>query len=298
MVSPDGLHWRQAQAEPLIRAPLDDPAFDSHNIAIWDAARRQYVIYARGWARHKVRDIRRYTSPDFRRWSDPQFLDFGSAPVEHLYKNAAIPYYRRPDIILMFPKRFLPERKADPSWSQQGLSDIVFMFSRDGLHFDRRFMEAFIRPGPDPLNWHERAIEAGPTLVPTASGEMSLYYMEHYRTPDVRIRRAVLRTDGLVSLHARYPGGSFVTRPFRLFGSRLILNYATSAAGSVRVELQDSAGRPLPGYSLADCPEIYGNQVTRMVSWQSGADLSRFTGQTIRLKMELKDGDLYSFQFQ
>jgi hypothetical protein len=43
-----------------------------------------------------------------------------------------------------------------------GLSDIVFMHSRDGLHFDRRFMEAFVRPGRDQGNWHERAIEIGP----------------------------------------------------------------------------------------------------------------------------------------
>jgi hypothetical protein len=298
MVSPDGLHWRQAQAEPLVRAPLDDPAFDSHNIALWDSARQQYLIYARGWVRHKVRDIRRFTSKDFRHWSEPQFLEFGGAPVEHLYKNAAVPYYRRPDIILMFPKRFLPTRKADPNWREDGLSDIVFMFSRDGLHFDRRFMEAFIRPGPDMLNWHERAIEAGPTLVPTGSGEMSLYYMEHYRTATTRIRRAALRTDGLVSLHAGYQEGWFESKPFRLSGTRLVLNHSTSAAGTIRVEIQDAAGQPLAGFGLADCAEIYGDEIKRQVSWRGSAELRRLSGQTVRLKVELKDADLFSFQFQ
>ena len=77
-----------------------------------------------------------------------------------------------------------------------------------------------------------------------------------------------------------------------------MLNYATSAAGSVRVEVQDAAGQPLAGYGLADCPEIYGDEVVRQVFWKSGADLSRFSGQTVRLKVELKDGDLYSFQFR
>jgi hypothetical protein len=298
MVSPDGLHWRQAQPEPIVRAPLDDPQFDSHNIALWDSARNQYAIYARGWARHEVRDIRRFTSTDFRNWSTPRYVDFGAAPIEELYKNAAIPYFRRPDIILMFPKRFLPQRKFDPDWKEDGLSDVVFTFSRDGLRFDRRFMEAFIRPGPDPLNWHERAIEAGPTLVPAGVSEMALYYMEHYRSPKVRIRRGVLRTDGFVSLRGGYQGGSFVTMPLRVQGSQLLLNYSTSAAGSVRVEVQDAKGRPLPGFALADCLEIFGDEIDRKAAWKSGGDLARLLGQTVRLKIEIKDGDLYSYRIQ
>ncbi|MBL8296209.1 MAG: hypothetical protein JNN08_30475 [Bryobacterales bacterium] len=298
MVSEDGLRWRQAQPEPIVRAPLDDPQFDAHNIALWDSARNQYVIYARGWARHKVRDIRRFTSTDFRNWSEPRYVDFGGAPIEELYKNAAIPYFRRPDIILMFPKRFLPQRKFDPQWKEDGLSDVVFTFSRDGLRFDRRFMEAFIRPGPDPLNWHERAIEAGPTLVPAGPSEMALYYMEHYRSPKVRVRRGILRTDGLVSLRGGYQGGSLVTRPLRMEGSQLLLNYSTSAVGRVRVEIQDSTGGPVAGFALADCPEIFGDEIDRKVSWKSGGDFARLAGQTVRLKIEIKDGDLYSYRIQ
>ena len=99
----------------------------------------------------RIRDIRRFTSKDFRNWSEPEYIGLGDTPLEHLYKNSAIPYYRRPDILLMFPKRFLPTRKFHPDWRQPGLSDVVFMFSRDGLNFDRRFMEAFLRPGPNPL---------------------------------------------------------------------------------------------------------------------------------------------------
>lgn len=298
MVSPDGLRWRQAGSEPILRAPLDDPQFDSHNIALWDSARNQYAIYARGWARHKVRDIRRFTSADFRNWSEGRYVDFGEAPAEELYKNAAIPYFRRPDIILMFPKRFLPNRKFDPGWKEDGLSDLVLTFSRDGIRFDRRFLEAFLRPGPDPLNWHERAIEAGPTLVPAGPAEMALYYMEHYRSAKVRIRRGVLRTDGLVSLRGGYQGGQFLTKPIRIDGSGLLLNYSTSAAGSVRVEIQDAAGRALPGFALSDCAEIFGDEIERRVAWKSGADLARLAGQSVRLKVEIKDGDLYSYRIQ
>ena len=180
-----------------------------------------------------------------------------------------------------------------------GLSDILFMFSRDGLHF-RRFREAFIRPGLDRLNWHGRAIEVGPSLVPTGEGEMSLYHIENYGTPTVQHpSRAALRTDGFVSLQADYEGGTVTTRPFTFAGSRLRLNYSTSAAGSIRVDVQDTLqGRRCQGFGLADCPIIFGDELERIVTWKSGPDLARLAGQSIRLKFEIKDGDLFSMRFQ
>ena len=328
LVSPDGLRWRMVQKDPIVVPPLGDAAFDSHNIILWDEARGYYAIYARGWYRRgsrpvegetvakephhvltklpsgqivktsRIRDIRRFTSKDFRTWSKPEYIGLGDTPLEHLYKNSALPYYRRPDILLMFPKRFLPTRKFHADWPLPGLSDVVFMFSRDGLNFDRRFMEAFLRPGPNPLNWHERAIQVGPSLVPTAEGEMSLYYAEQAKTDQVRIRRAVLREDGFVSLHAPYQGGTLRTRPLNFSGSRLVLNYSTSAAGSIRVEIQDPSGEPIQGYALEDCREIYGDEIQREVMWQTGSSVQKLAGRTVRLKVAMRDADLYSLRFR
>jgi hypothetical protein len=97
---------------------------------------------------------------------------------------------------------------------------------------------------------------------------MSLYFVERYGSDAVHIRRGVLREDGLVSVHARFAEGELITRPLSFAGNCLVLNYATSAAGSVRVEVQDGAGQPLPGHLLADCPEIYGDELARSVTWQ------------------------------
>jgi hypothetical protein len=80
-------------------------------------------------------------------------------------------------------------------------------------------------------------------------------------------------------------------------GDRLKLNFSTSAAGSVRVEIQDEDGKPIKGFSLADCPEIFGDSNARSVTWKSEADLSALAGKPVRLRFELKDADLYSFQF-
>ncbi len=296
LVSPDGIHWKLLQSEKIV--PAIGP-FDTHSISMWDSVRRKYVVYTREFV-NGVRHIRRTESDDFRKFPVPtliKFLDDPPRPLEHLYKNAATPYYRRPDLMLMFPKRYLPDRTPDPKWPAPGVSDIVFMFSYDGLRFDRQFREAFLRPGHDPLNWHDRAIEVGPGLWPTGAGEMSLYYMEHYRSNSVRVRRGVLRTDGFVSVQAGATGGEIVTKRLTFTGNRLLMNYATSAAGTVRVEIQDADGQPISGFTLADCPEIYGDQIDHPITWAGQSDLSRLAGKSIRVKITLSDADLYSFRF-
>ena len=57
-------------------------------------------------------------------------------------------------------------------------------------------------------------------------------------------------------------------------------------------------GRPLPGFSLADCHEIYGDNLERAVGWKGNPDLAALNGKTVRLRFVLKDADIYSFVFQ
>ncbi|HIE96710.1 MAG TPA: hypothetical protein EYG03_02385 [Planctomycetes bacterium] len=81
-------------------------------------------------------------------------------------------------------------------------------------------------------------------------------------------------------------------------GTQLELNFATSAAGLIRVEIQDADGKPLEGYSLADCPEIFGDTIARTVVWKDDSkDVSSLAEKPVRLLFELKDADLYSFRF-
>ncbi|MCA9418262.1 MAG: hypothetical protein KC917_18455, partial [Candidatus Omnitrophica bacterium] len=67
--------------------------------------------------------------------------------------------------------------------------------------------------------------------------------------------------------------------------------------GSVRVELQDPGGTPIEGYSLDECPEIYGDTIEQTVHWKSGSDLTELKGHPLRIRFVLRDADLYSFQF-
>ncbi len=311
--SPDGIHWSQMQEEPL----MTDGPFDSPQVLFWDDWKDEYVLYARGVGgadpnvdpatvkadpgsefKGGVRWIRRSTSKDFKEWTPLENIDAGDTPYEHLYTNAGMRYMRSPGTYLMFPMRLFPQRTADPDWTYSpGISDVAFMSSRDGIHFDRSFMEAYIRPGPDFDNWHDRAVSVNQGMIFTAPGEISLYVNEHMHLATQAPRRYTLRTDGFVSVNARYSGGEFTTHPFTFDGGRLELNYSTSAVGTVKVEIQDEAGSALPGFTLDDCPEMFADEIEGPVAWGGGGDVSSLAGKPVRLRFWLNDADIYAFKF-
>ena len=135
-------------------------------------------------------------------------------------------------------------------------------------------------------------------VVPTGPQEISIYWTENYRHPSIRLRRGVLRADGFVSLQASVPGGELVTRPLVFDGNQLVINYSTSAAGGIRVEIQDAEGKPIPGFTLAESNLIYGDDIERVVLWKSGPAVGALSGKTVRLRLLIEDADLYSLRFR
>ena len=107
-----------------------------------------------------------------------------------------------------------------------------------------------------------------------------------------------MRIDGFVSLEAPLSGGELLTKIVTFEGNEMAINFATSAAGSVRVEVQDEKGMPIEGYALSDCEEIYGDSIERVVAWKRGPDVSALAGKPVRLRFVLKDADLFSFRFR
>ncbi|MGQ9540713.1 MAG: hypothetical protein ACUVTY_06425 [Armatimonadota bacterium] len=295
--SPDGIRWRYMQESPVIT----EGAFDSLNLAFWDTARGKYLEYHRGF-RNGVRDVMTCESDDFVHWSRARFVDWGDAPAEHMYTNAIRPYFRNPRILLGFPMRFVPNRAKSPDDPYPALSDAVLIVSRDGYHF-KRWLEAFQRPGPQQERWVNRNNMPAWGLLLTRSGmqgcpdEISFYSTEYYYLPSqpVRLRRFTLRLDGFVSVNAPYSGGEVLTRPLTLQGDRLQINYATSAVGSVQVEVTDPRGNPIRGFTADDCPEIYGDELEAEVKWKK-ADLRNLRNRNVRLRFLLRDADLYAFR--
>jgi hypothetical protein len=88
------------------------------------------------------------------------------------------------------------------------------------------------------------------------------------------------------------------TRPLVCSGPILNVNYATSAAGGIRCEVQDASGKPIAGLSLNDSIELFGDETAGIIRWRNGADLSALAGRQIRLRFVMRDADLYSLRFR
>ena len=289
--SPDGIHWTK-QTEVIPYQPQWRHAFDSANVSFWSEAEQQYVCYFRTWTDpERLRSISRTTSPDFQNWTDPVAMN-PNLPGEHLYTNQTHPYFRAPQIYIALPTRFIPGRGSAPDYDlkDRNATDILLMTTRAGsTKYDRLFKHAFMRPGLKPEQWKNRANYVALNVVPTGPTEISIYH----RSGD----RYTLRTDGFVSVNAGYKAGELLTRPLIFTGGPLHVNFSTSAAGSLRLELQQPDGTPIPGFSRGDCVPLIGDEIDRQVLWKSGGDLSTLAGQPVRLCWILQECDLYSFQF-
>lgn len=320
MTSPDGVNWSLLSDQPV----LAGYPHDSHNTALWSDDEKCYRVYFRTWTEGNyagLRTISTAVSPDLFEWSEIKELEFTDVPDEQLYTNNIMPYSRAPHIRVGFPARYverpwspsidaLPERehrllraKSSPRYGS-AVTDTVFMSSRDGVSF-KRWGEAFIRPGCRTAGswaygdiYNAWGMLQTPSLITGGEDELSFYVTEGYwRGEGSLIRRYSLRLDGFVSVNAPLSGGELITKPLIFDGNRLSLNVSTSAAGSVRVEIQDTAGLPLPGYSLDDCYEIIGDTADYTVQWKNGTDVSQLSAQPIKIRFVLSDADIYAYQF-
>ena len=315
--SADGVRFSPMSKEPIIT----EGAFDSQNLIFWDPVRKEYREYHRQ-SKDGLRDILTATSKTLDKFPKPKFLKYPGAPKEHLYTNAILPYYRAPHIFIGFPMRYTERGWVDSTFALPGLdvrlarakghsrygmaiTDALFMTSRDGLTF-KRWPEAFIRPGPRQRHswvYGDNFVFCGmvetKSTIEDAPDEISLYATEGYwEGIHTSIRRYTIRVDGFVSANAPLRGGEVVTRPFVFDGGNLALNMETSGAGDIRVEIQNAEGKPIKGYTLADCPPIFGDTLRHVVRWKErGGDVRSLAGKPIRLRFVLKDADLYAFQF-
>lgn len=322
LVSADGLHWRLKQEAPVLSmasvlASLDGlrdaMLFDSQNVVFWSTTEGLYVMYFRVY-KGGLRRVARAESADFLNWKNLELVEYGDGAdgpglVQDLYITQLSPYYRAPHqyvgigarLMSKSERRIVTEEQAAAMQldmrQAHGLSDAVLMSTRGGPTIDRPFMEGFLRPSERLQDWVARSNYPMRNIVPTGPLEMSFYVQHHNGQPSAHVRRHSLRIDGFTSLEAPYSGGEIRTKPLKFTGRRLLLNFATSAAGDISVEIQDAAGRPLPGFALADAVKTVGNELERPVRWKSGDDVSSLAGRPVRLRIVMRDADLYAFRF-
>ena len=306
--SSDGIHWHRLKDTPIFKPK--GWVLDSQNVAFWSDLEQCYVLHFRSSV-NGIRAIAKTTSKNFTDWSAPIQMSYSDTasvePSHHLYTNQTHPYFRAPHIYFATAARFLPGRQVLSDEQAQAIdvhpkyfkdtSDSVFMSTRGTSSYDRTFLGALIKPGIGAVNWVSRSNYPVLNLIQTSAHEMSLFVNQNYGQSSAHLRRYSFRLDGIACLNAPYSGGQWTSKPLTFEGSKLSLNFATSAAGSIRIEIQNQDGIPLPGFTMNDSVELIGNELDRVASWRSNVLLDTLP-QPIRLHMKMKDAELYSLQFQ
>ena len=299
--SPDGLRWTHS-AKPVMRHTTD-----SADVMFWDDRLGKYVGYFRYnnhspetkrvprevW-RSETSDIEDWPSPVLSFRHDPQY----DRPGTDFYNNGVIKYPWAHHAYFMRPSAF--HHATDTL-------EIHLATSRDGV--------AWRRPGKDrpwiglgpagSFDSHQLYIASG---IVRMGDELWLYYTgfqaghgkvlvkQSHRVG--KVGRAVLRLDGFVSAHGESQPGTLTTRPLRVSGRCLILNYDAGTTGEVRAELRDEADKPIPGFTSGDCKPLFGNQVHGVVSWRRGNDVSAATAKPLRVHLVVSNADVYAFEFR
>ena len=325
--SPDGVHWKKAHD----KAVITHGAFDSANIGFWDSTIKKYRAYWRyftagvtdadNWKPAGIRAIRTAVSDDLVKWTGERDLIYTDSPHQQMYTNNVLPYFRAPHLLLGFPMRYVergwsPSMRALPELKKRELrsaahlrygtaiTETQIMASRDGATF-KRWNEAFLPPGIQrPDSWYYAHNDVAWNMVTTKSSlpgapdELSFYASSgKWHGEGSKLTRHTLRQDGFVSASSPFSGGELLTRPLTFSGRTLALNFSTSAAGTLKVEIQDASGRPIKGFTLKDADETFGNELDRTVTWRGSSDVSRLAGKPIRLRFTLSDSDLYAIKF-
>jgi hypothetical protein len=89
--------------------------------------------------------------------------------------------------------------------------------------------------------------------------------------------------------------GRILTRPFRVNGD-LFIN--AEADGEIRVEVRSAIrDKPLTAWTADDCIPFTGDDLMTPVRW-GDKSLSELRGDLVRLRFQLKDAVLFSFDIR
>ena len=99
---------------------------------------------------------------------------------------------------------------------------------------------------------------------------------------------AVLRRDGFISLDAGEQAGTIQTEPFKLPGTKLLVN-VDAPKGELRAEVLNGAGKV-----VAQSEPLSGDLLREPVKWFQG-DIADLKDQTASLRFTLRNGQFYSY---
>lgn len=323
--SADGLRWTPYEGNPVIKHGPN--LGDAPTLLGWDHLRKKYVCYPRpghplapeirgvGFHRH-IRALGYSESDDFVRWTPttPMLMPGPTDRVDFQYERFLV------GITGQFYIGLVPMRQ-----SFDRTFEVFILSSRDGFHWNwLDHQRPFLERGEVGSYDGGGLTCSGPIFH---DGRVWIYYngarYKHRQSINNRpgpndqtsISLAMLPADRFQALVAGPHQGTLITKPVSFTGSRLMIDMEGSVPvdlnraeappekvfkrsfddAEVRVGLFDQSGGPIEGFSLDRCEPLFASGVQE-VKWP-GADVSTLRGKLVRLRFELRNAGLYSFQF-
>ena len=315
--SGDAIHWTPYEGNPVINREKSLWGPTAH--MGWDPIREVYaahmencinkhVVFGPPMCPPGIRLIGRAESPDLINWTEPETIimpDGDDPPDLELYSMWASTYEN------FYIGMLWNFRITSTSLLPQ------FVFSRDGIRYDRRYRQPFIQAG-DEGDFDSVTVYAQQPIVYgdqifiyysgqnyRASEQFDLLYEEHGEDgPKGRMGLAIVPRDGFVSIDSGYKHyGEIVTQAFSFEGKSLQVSMRSAWKGwsadkpDFRVELLAPDHTPLEGYTFDDADNIGGKGSDIVATWKGKSDVGHLAGRTIKLKFYSKNVKLFGFQF-
>ena len=190
-----------------------------------------------------------------------------------------------------------PENNVTEKLHIQKRNEVLIGYSRDGFHWSRPSHKLFLGVNPTDSSWNWGNVQSvigtpiinGDSLYFYVSGRrLSKYSWDSYTSTGL----ATLRRDGFVSMHTN-GDGYLITHTVVFNGNYFFVN--GNVRGELKVELQDTDGKAIPGYSKQDCIPMKINSTKYLINWKNNPNVSKLRNKKIKVKFYLDNGDLYSF---
>ncbi|MFC1600842.1 DUF5695 domain-containing protein [Candidatus Sumerlaeota bacterium] len=280
--SADGIHWGKA-----IACPEADAAGDTHNNAFWAPTLGKYVGITRSWGRHG-RQVARTSSDDFRKWTAAKVVLEG---VDNKRQTYAMPVFFHGGVYLGLIAVY--DREADRVSCE-------LSWSPDTVEWHRICPGTpLIANSEEELAYDWGCVYAGASPV-FLDDEIRIYYGgsdgRHFGWRNGFFCLATLRPDGFAGYEPLGEGAgkpaTIITKPVVVTGSSLRLSADVAAAGYVKVTLLDKDNE-----ELAQGKPLTKTVTDAEVQWPETFSLEGLNGKELKLRFELRDSKLYSFNF-
>ena len=283
-VSPDGLRWSETSPAPIISNWWDTVtlAQDPHTGDYLAFHKRHWNH--RGFNRRTVWLAR---SRDFQNWSEQELVfapdetddAWATQPGQRteIYNMSVLPHAAG---FIGFPTIF---RVTDANRKNMGKDqspddgpiNVQLATSPDGRAWSRTEPRTAVIANGPPGAFDAGCILGVSSTAVHVNDETWLYYTGINTThggpmPPKRITvgRAVWRWHGFASLDAAAQG-RVETKPLRLAAPSLTVN-ADASRGSLRADILEADGRPIPGLSAAECVPLRADATRHILRWTSG----------------------------